>query len=291
MEHGAPPNRTTSTSFPSVVEQKAHEAAAAPIERLTTVYDKVEGFSGIEIGNGWSRRHYGGAFRLATSEPGETAVSLVFVQTSEGNTGSANPSALGGGATDKHLIYEGLSRVAADAVLSGAGSLHRGAFFSVWHPQLVSLRTSLGLPRHPAQVIVSKSGRFDFDTLLFNVPDVPVFLLAGDECARRHAAAIEARPWVRLVRIAGDELRSAIDELRITEGIQRISAIGGRFTATHLVDQGLVQDICLTTTAQAGGEPDTPWYTGATPPTLALITRKQWNEDGSMVVFDHLSID
>ena len=34
---------------------------------------------------------------------------------------AAIPSSLGGGDADKHLIYEGLSRVAADAVLAGAG--------------------------------------------------------------------------------------------------------------------------------------------------------------------------
>src|SRR3712207_8639295 len=53
-----------------------------------------------------------------------------------------------GGATDKHVIYEGLSRVAADAVLAGAGTV-RGAqlIFSVWHPELVALRSGVGLPR------------------------------------------------------------------------------------------------------------------------------------------------
>ena len=35
--------------------------------------------------------------------------------------GATNPSTLGGGEADKHLIYEGLSRVAADAVLVGRG--------------------------------------------------------------------------------------------------------------------------------------------------------------------------
>ena len=119
----------------------------------------------------------------------QTAMSLVFIQTKDGNTGGPNPGAFGGGATDQHLIYEGLSRVAADAVLAGAGSVHRNAFFSVWHPELVALRASLDLPRHPAQIVVSKRGRLDFDALLFNVPDVRVFLIAGDECIARHESA------------------------------------------------------------------------------------------------------
>ena len=220
----------------------------------------------------------------------QTAVSLVFVQTKDGNTGGPNPSAFGGGATDTHLIYEGLSRVAADAVLAGAGSVHRAAFFSVWHPDLVALRASLGLPRHPAQIVVSKRGSVDFDALLFNVPDARVFLIAGDECLARHEASLRARPWVRIILLDGDDLEQVFERLRLEEGIQRISAIGGRFTATQLVDAGLVQDIYLTTTSLEGGEPGTPWYAGAAPPRLTAITRKQWHESGSSVVFDHFLI-
>jgi len=42
---------------------------------------------------------------------------------------------LGGGATDDHVVFEGLSRVAADAVLAGARTVHGGNnVFSVWHP-------------------------------------------------------------------------------------------------------------------------------------------------------------
>lgn len=63
--------------------------------------------------------HYGGEFCLVDQHPERTALSLVFVQSQDGNTGGADPASFGGGATDKHLIYEGLSRVAADAVLAG----------------------------------------------------------------------------------------------------------------------------------------------------------------------------
>ena len=137
---------------------------------------------------------------------------------------------------------------------------------------------------------MSKRGSVDLDALLVNVPDVRVFLIAGDEGAARHEAALRARPWVRLVHLDADDLRSAFARLRLEEGIQRISAIGGRFTATQLVDAGLIQDIYLTTTSLEGGEPGTPWYSGANPPRLTAITSKQWDESGSSVVFDHCLI-
>ena len=234
--------------------------------------------------------HYGGEFCLIDQHPERTALSLVFVQSKDGNTGGADPGTFGGGATDKHLIYEGLSRVAADAVLAGAGSLHPNSFFSVWHPQLVALRASLGLPRHPAQIVVSKRGTVDLTALLFNVPEVPVILLAGDECIACQGSALRLRPWIRLIRLDGDDLPSALQRLSREDGMRRVSAIGGRYTATRLVDLTVAQDIYLTTTAHSGGSPGTPWYSGTRRPRLTLVTEKEWFESGSRVLFQHLLI-
>jgi riboflavin biosynthesis pyrimidine reductase len=234
--------------------------------------------------------HYGGEFCLVDQHPERAALSLVFVQSKDGNTGAEDPSAFGGGATDMHLIYEGLSRVAADAVLAGARSLHPKAFFSVWHPQLVALRATLGLPRHPAQIVISQRGTVDLTTLLFNVPEVPVVLLAGDECIACQGAALRVRPWIRVIRLNGDDLRSALQQLKREDGIQRISAVGGRYTATRLVDLKLAQDIYLTTTAHNGGNPGTPWYSGTVLPRLTVITEKEWFESGSRVLFQHMLI-
>ena len=277
-------------AFQTFAAHKTRVAATAHIERLSTLFDRRDSARVQGIGNAWSRLHYGGEFGLVRPQRRSTAVSLVFVQTKDGNTVGPDPGAFGGGATDTHLIYEGLSRVAADAVLAGAGSVHGQAFFSVWHPELVALRASLGLPRHPVQIVVSKRGRLDFDALLFNVPGARVFLIAGTDAIARHAPALSARPWIRLIPLNGDDVDAAFERLRLEEGIQRISAIGGRFTATRLVDAGLIEDIYLTTTSLEGGEPGTPWYSGMTPPQLTAITRKQWDEHGSRVAFDHFLI-
>ena len=281
---------TEAVDFHDFAARKAREATTADIECLSTVFDLRDGPRVQGIGNRWRRLHYGGEFGLVRPGHLRTAISLVFIQTKDGNTGGPNPGAFGGGATDQHLIYEGLSRVAADAVLAGTGSVHRNAFFSVWHPDLVALRASLGLPRHPAQIVVSKRGNLDFDAVLFNTPDARVFLIAGDECLARHQPALRARPWVRLLHLSGDDLDPAFERLRMEEGMQRISAVGGRSTATQLVDAGLAQDIYLTTTSREGGDPGTPWYSGVRPPRLTAITRKEWDENGSRVVFGHFLI-
>jgi riboflavin biosynthesis pyrimidine reductase len=276
----------SAAAFEHFANRKTREAAIAHIEPLSTVFDRTEGRRWRSIGNAWTRWHYGGDFNLVEPAESQTAISLVFVQSSNHNTGGV-PAALGGGATDQHLIYEGLSRVSADAVLAGAGTIYPQAFFSVWHPELVALRRALGLPRHPAQLVVSQRGRLDFDALLFNVPAVPVFLIAGDECLSHQASSLRARPWIRHISLLAGDLRPVVERLRVNEGIGRISAVGGRFTASRLVDAGLVQELYLTTTSREGGEPGTPWYTGANPPGLEVMTKKQWRDHGSTVVFEH----
>jgi hypothetical protein len=120
-------------------------------------------------------------------------------QSKDRNTGADNPDDLGGGSTDKHLIYEGLSRVAADGVLAG-GTATGDVFFSVWHPQLVELRRTLGFPEHPAQIVVAGKGPLGLErTRLFNVPELPVFVLLGvkclESCVRRtQTASVDRGP-------------------------------------------------------------------------------------------------
>ena len=276
------------SAFAAFAKRKTDEASAATIRTLTTELDEAAA-DGLRIGNEWTRRHYDGDFGLAVSPETRTNISLVFVQSRDGNTGTNNPGELGGGDTDTHLIYEGLTRVAADGVLVGARTLHPNSFFSVWHPELVKLRQSLGFLRHPAQIVVSKEGDLDFSTLLFNLQEAPVFLIGGDQCLTRHASSIIARPWIEFVSL-GSGLAGAIDVLRTKHRIHRISAVGGRATATRLVDEGLVQDIYLTTSSRAGGQPNTPWYAGRQSLTLEVTTKKSWAADEGTAVLEHIAI-
>jgi riboflavin biosynthesis pyrimidine reductase len=264
------------------------EALSGESRRLATVEDHSDQFPVIGIGNDWSRQHFGGPFYVFDAPPVTPAISLVFVQTRDGNTGASDPDDLGGGPTDKHLIYEGLSRVAADGVLAGASSVGHSVFFAVNHPELVALRLELGFTRHPAQLVMSKDGNFDLDARVFTTPDAPVFVLAGDQCIKKLADEIARRPWITLIPTE-DDLRSTFARLRSDHGIGRISAVGGRAAATSLVDAGLVQDIYLTTSPIDGGEPDTPWYIGNRMPKLKTIVSKREIAE-SPILFEHLAI-
>jgi riboflavin biosynthesis pyrimidine reductase len=262
---------------------------ALQVRRLITVEDRSARYPVTPIGNDWTRAYYDGPFYLYEPPGDRPAVSLVFVQSRDGNTVADNPNDLGGGPTDKHLIYEGLSRVAANGVLAGASTVGHSVFFTVTHPQIVALRRGLGLPSHPAQIVLSEEGRIDFASRVFSTPDVPVFLLAGAACVRRCSVEVRRRPWITMVPTNGN-LVAALTTLRCEHGINRISAVGGRHTATNLVDAGLVQDIYLTTSAIKAGEPNTPWYVGPTLPRLDLIVRKKEDALEQPIVFEHFAL-
>ncbi len=275
--------------FERFVERKTREAESAAIHPLLTEGEGVIAASLATIGNDWTEHAYDGRFHLFDPSATLPSINLVFVQSRDGNTVSANPATLGGGPTDLHMIYEGVSRVAADAVLAGAGSVGKEAFFSVWHPEIVALRHTLSLPRHPAQIVVSAAGRIDLDrSLLFNVPEVPVFVVAGERCRDRCAAGFASRPWITLLHLEPG-LPAALGRLRSEYGIRRISAIGGRMTASSLIDAGLVHDLCLTTTSEDGGEPHTPFYAGECRPALDLIVRKIGTDPAHPFVFEHVA--
>jgi riboflavin biosynthesis pyrimidine reductase len=280
--------------FADFAAKKTRAAQEARVHALRTIGDASKLQPVQPLGNAWTQAMYDGPFHVWREPPGLTpAVSLVFVRSAEGNTGAENPADLGGGATDKHLLYEGLSRVAADAVLAGATTAAGpDVFFSVWHPELVALRESLGLARHPAQVIVTGRGCIDVDSsLIFNVPDVPVYVIGTVAACDALAAGARTRPWITILPMVRDRIRPALERLKTEHGIRRISAVGGRTTATSLVDAALVQDIYLTTTNRSAGQPDTPFYVGEARPNLKAVIRKQSTDPAAAFVFEHSAIE
>ena len=277
--------------FAAFAERKTREAIAAVTPRYTTEFvSPADGM--IAIGNSWSASRFDGTFYL--TEPPEKrrpACSLVFVQSADGNTVAADPGSLGGGETDKHLVYEGLSRVDADAVLAGAASARSdGMVFSIWHPKLVELRCSFRKSRHPAQVVVTDGGDLPVERgLMFEEPTLPVYLITKSPVVAGLRARLRDRPWVEVVDAGNPvSLPAAMRDLR-KRGIRVISAIGGRRTAAALLRDGLISDIYLTTSPIDAGEPNTPFYQG--PPlnlTRILLKRGKGPEEG--VRFEHFVV-
>jgi riboflavin biosynthesis pyrimidine reductase len=277
--------------FDAFCRRKEAAARAAAIPGYTTVEEASAGF--VPIGTGWSRPLFDGDFlRSATpAADGIPITSLVFVQSRDGNTVAPDPSALGGGETDLHLVYEGLSRVDADAVLAGSATARsKELVFSVWHPDLVTLRLARGRTRHPAQVVVTARGELRFDeALMFNEPQLPVFIItrsgAVDEIRRR----VAGRRWIEVLD-AGEpvSMTRGLRGLR-ARGIEVVSCVGGAKTSTALLQERLVSDIYLTTSAIEAGEPDTPYYEGPPLPLQrVLLKHGQGAERG--VRFEHFVV-
>ena len=281
-------SRTWRERFDAFAAKKTAAALGAPIPPYQT--DAEQPRDGmLAIGNDWTRARFGGPFYVSAVPAGRASCSLVFVQSADGNTGASRPSDLGGGSTDEHLIYEGLSRVAADAVLSGAETARGGGTaFSVWHPELIRLRESLGLPRHPVQMVATLQG-IDFDHMLpFNLPELRAIVLTVPDAAERMRDALNARPWVTAIVMADRSgLRGAFEQLS-RSGVKRISCIGGRRVAATLIDAGLVDDLYLTTAPRPGGEPDSALPAAAF--AGAAVVRKRGTREDAGVVFEHLAL-
>ncbi len=275
--------------FDDFAARKQQEAARAVLPPYLTEQEQPDPGM-LAIGNPWSKPLFDGDFYLSPAvDPTRPGCNLVFVQSKDGNTGAKNPSTLGGGETDKHLIYEGLSRAAADAVLAGAETIRGGALIlSVWHPELVRLRESFGKPRHPIQVVTTLQGLDLEHGLLFNTPAIRVVLITVGSCAKLMDEQAAARPWITpVVMGTPEDLPYAFERLRAI-GVAQISAIGGRRIATQLIDAGLVQDVYLTTSPRPGGEPNTPMY--PKPLKGTVVVRKRGTGSESGVIFEHVRL-
>jgi riboflavin biosynthesis pyrimidine reductase len=271
--------------FAAFIDRKSREAAAAELPPYMTELEQP--FDGmLAIGSPWTERLFDGPFYLSPLPQRRPACHLVFVQSLDGNTGARNPQTLGGGETDKHLIYEGLTRVSADAVLAGSSTVRGGSLvFSVWHPELVRLRQALGLPRHPVQIVATRRGVPIDRELLYNIPELRLVLLTAPSGIAAMREALDERPWITPIVVDTDQtLIDAFEQLRAI-GITRISAVGGRALAAELLVANLVQDLYLTTSPVAGGEPDTPMYRRRL--DLRTIVRKRGTCHEAGVVFEH----
>ena len=278
--------------FDAYCQRKEQAASAAALPGYVTA--EIRDCGGlVSLENPWSRALFDGAFYRSAmpARPDIPNASLVFVQSRDGNTVASDPSALGGGDTDLHLIYEGLSRVDADAVLAGAATARgKDIVFSVWHPELVALRLARGKPRHPAQVVVTDVGSLRFDEgLMFQEPSLRVFVITRSGAVKAIQDRLAGRPWIEVID-AGEPVSFACAMQQLGRGgIEVLSCVGGPRTAKGLLDEQLVRDIYLTTSGIDAGTPGTPYH-GGRRPSLDRVLLKDGQGTEAGVRFEHLIV-
>ena len=291
--------QTAKKKFEELNKRKIARAVSSKIAGFRSVKDNTANFSLSKIaGNDWTRLLFEGPFYCSSPIGGKMPlVTAVFVQSKNGNTDteSGNPGDLGGGETDLHLVYEGLSRIDADAVMAGANTIRgSGIVFGVWHPELSKIRRQIE-PNFifPAQIIVSASGNLDLDNdLIFNLPDIQVYIITTDKGAESLAnrPGAHRRGWVRVISTGSTiDFRTAFQNLSRSAEINKISVVGGRTTVSELFDQGLISDLYLTTSPVECGKPNTPFYVGkkGLPPSR-LVLKKEGLGKEKGVIFEHL---
>jgi riboflavin biosynthesis pyrimidine reductase len=172
--------------------------------------------------------------------------------------------------------------------MAGAETVRGGRIvLSIWHPELVALRASLRLPRHPVQIVATLRG-LDSSGRLFSTPELRVVVVTVGAGTELTVTPVAQRPWMTVLTMpTARDLPYAFRQLR-EMGIARISCIGGRTIARQLIDAGLVQDLYVTTSAKEGGEPGTPLY--PRPVKGDLVVRKRGTGPDEGVVFEHLQL-
>jgi riboflavin biosynthesis pyrimidine reductase len=281
--------RSDSKAFVDYCRAKERAALATRLCGYSTILEDAATVDVLTIGSAWSRSLFDGDFYRSAGarSPELPAVTLVHDWPPDDPREEGGPGPLGD-PTTLHLIHEGLARVDADAVLGGSGLL-RGPDFvaSVWHPELVALRLSRGLPRHPVQIVVAESEELPSETLLLAEPSLRVVVVTTRRYVAPLAENLRHKPWIRVVD-AGPTLsfRTALTTLR-RDGLAVVSALGSRRIASALLAEGLVTDLYLTGSDEDGLRPSRDIHDG--PPVLQRrVLAKQGRCGGHVARFEHL---
>ncbi|MDE1820427.1 MAG: dihydrofolate reductase family protein [Euryarchaeota archaeon] len=181
-----------------------------------------------------------------------------------GGRGSGGSDITGPFPPDRMVM--GLLRAVADAVVVGAGTFraipHHRWIASQIYPRLAGtfarLRTDLGLPPYPVNVIVSASGELDLGLPVFHTPGLKVLVVT----TRAGEARLTARRWPEGPEVwAGGEgptlrARTVLRAISRHGPLRRVLLEGGPHLLGKFLKEGLLDDLFLTVAPQVGGRSD-----------------------------------
>ena len=193
-----------------------------------------------------------------------------FVSTLDGVVSLNLPGQSGGGPISGEFQQDrmvmGLLRAVADAVVVGAGTF-RAVRNHVWTPDYVwppladvytALRTEMGKVGPPLNVIVTASGRIDFDRRVFQSGEVPVLIITTAEgrdriCGHQLPQSIQIAALDSAGPLTPQELLDAISDIRMTDVI--LVEGGPQLIGDFFADRRL-NELFLTLAPQIAGRDD-----------------------------------
>jgi riboflavin biosynthesis pyrimidine reductase len=204
------------------------------------------------------------------AHPGRPHVIGNFVTTLDGVVALDTPGRSGGGEISGFNAHDrmvmGLLRAVADAVVVGAGTL-RSVPKHLWtaahiYPALATayqaLRTALGKPEPPLNVVVTASGELDLDRPVFQPGKVPTLIVTTTDGAQRlHRRALP--PSVQIAdlhssgRLSARAILQAVSDIRPTQII--LVEGGPRLMGDFFAEQCL-DELFLTLAPQVAGRDD-----------------------------------
>ena len=199
--------------------------------------------------------------------PGRMYVIGNFVTTLDGvvalnETGHAGGGDISGSNAHDRMVM-GLLRAVADAVIVGAGTLrsvpkHRWTAQYIYPPlagMYQQLRTSLGKPTPPLNVIVTTHGAVDLDLPVFQSGEVPVLLVTNKQGEERIRAQ-NHQPSVQLsaVQSAGPlSAKAILQEVNHIRQCEVILVEGGPQLMGDFFAEQALDELFLTLAPQIAG--------------------------------------
>jgi riboflavin biosynthesis pyrimidine reductase len=233
------------------------------LDELDVLYDVSAGV-GIPLPQTLARIY--GTFKIPSSDSRPYVISN-YVQSLDGVVTLDSGKSAGGPISghNKHdRVVMGILRSIADAVIVGAGTL-RSVPRHLWtadhiYPELADefrdLRSVLGKPRSPLNVVVTRNGRLDSSFAILNQAEIGALIITTARGAKNIPvtnAAIEVAAASEGGDVRPQEILDAV--AKVTNGTLFLLEAGPTLLGQFLAD-GLVDEIFLTVAPQIAGRDD-----------------------------------
>jgi riboflavin biosynthesis pyrimidine reductase len=187
---------------------------------------------------------------------------LNMLSTADGRATLAGRSGAIGGQADKELFH-GL-RTAVDAVMAGAGTVRAERYGRIVRDERRrEIRRERGLAEEPLACIVSGRLALSSEIPLLADPDARVAIVTASTASLPHECCAHIE-YVRAARAGVLDLPGAMSELRERLGVRTLLCEGGPHLNSHLLADGLVDELFLSLSPKLAGG-------GATSETLRIL--------------------